>query len=152
MIARVLARVPRGGLLTTLRQSGAFVIIGLLATGTHASAALGAEALLSLEPLYANLVGYCTAVGVSYFGHAWLTFRTPALQRAQFLRLVAVSLSGLLLNQLIVYVATHVAGWPLWAALIPATLLVPVFTFVVSKLWAFKGRAAGDAQGEAIVP
>lgn len=125
-------------LVSTLRQSATFAVIGLLATGAHVVAALSAEAALELEPLYANLVGYFSGVGVSYFGHAWLTFRTPALHGAQFMRFAVVSLLGLLLNQTIVYIVTHLIGLPLWAALIPATVLVPIFTFVVSKLWAFR--------------
>lgn len=132
----------------TLRQSGAFVAIGLIATGAHVAAALTAEDMLELPPLYANFVGYCTAVGVSYFGHARVTFGRPALHGAQFLRFVTVSLMGLLLNQLIVYLATHGAGWPLWAALIPATVLVPAFTFLVSKLWAFRAPPS-EADGAA---
>lgn len=135
----------------TLRQSATFAAIGLLATGAHVVAALSAEAVLDFEPLYANLAGYFSAVGVSYFGHAWLTFRTPALHGAQFLRFATVSLLGLLLNQSIVYVVTHLIGLPLWAALIPATVLVPIFTFVVSKLWAFRGLKDAALEPRGIV-
>ncbi len=105
---------------------------------THVAVALAVEALTHVEPLYANFVAYCTAVGISYFGNAWLTFRTTALHGAQFLRFAVVSLLGLLLNQSIVYVLVHLAMWPFWAALIPAVTLVPIFTFFVSKLWAFR--------------
>lgn len=140
---------PVARLAEIIRQGGAFAVIGLLATATHAGAALGSETAFGLAPLSANFIGYCTAVGVSYFGHTWITFRQPAMQGGQFLRFVVVSLSGLGLNQAIVYLTTHLAGWPLWAALIPATLLVPAFTFVLSKLWAFraKGAAAPSSGG-----
>jgi putative flippase GtrA len=125
--------------LQTLRESGTFVIVGACATGTHVVTALGTERL-GLDPLYANLAGYCAAVGISYFGNAWLTFRRPALHGGQFVRFAVVSLLGLLLNQSIVYVLVKLAGWPLWAALIPTVVLVPAFTFTLSKLWAFRSQ------------
>jgi putative flippase GtrA len=121
-----------------LRQTATFACVGLVATATHAIIALGVEAVFDLAPLAANFLGYSSAVGVSYFGHARLTFRRPARDRAQFLRFVAVSLLGLALNQVIVFAVTGLMGWPLWSALIPATLLAPAVTFIVSDLWAFR--------------
>jgi len=121
------------------RQGGAFVVIGLLATGVHVGSALLAKQA-GLSALNANLVGYCVAVGVSYVGNARLTFRRPTRDLGQFIRFLTLSLTALGLNQALVYLLVERAHWPFWLALGPVVIMVPAISFVGSKLWAFAAR------------
>lgn len=126
-----------------VRQGVFFALVGALASATHVAAALSAAAL-GLAPMRANLVGYACAVGVSYLGNARMTFRTPALRRAQFVRFVIVSLLALGLNQAIVHVLVVRLGWPFPYALAVVVVAVAAFSFTLSKLWAFRpAQAAG---------
>jgi len=129
------------------RQILTFAVVGGLATATHFVLALVANAQGGLEPLVANVVGYLGAVFVSYVGNARLTFRRRVFDQAQFLRFILVSLAGLLLGQAITYLATHGLGIPFHLALIGVVTIVPVFTFISSRLWAF--AAAADIDGAA---
>lgn len=119
------------------RQVVTFALVGGAATGTHVVAALAAHEIGGLAPLSANFVGYTSAVMVSYLGNAYLTFKRPALHGPQFIKFIVVSLMALALNQLIVYYCTHIMDWRFAWALIPTVVLVPLFTFIMSRLWAF---------------
>jgi putative flippase GtrA len=120
------------------RQGGVFAMVGAAATAVHVGTALTAKQFGGLSPLEANLAGYCAAVGVSYLGNAWLTFRRPTRNLAQFGRFLAVSLAALALNQALVYLLVERAGWPFWLALGPVVVMVPVLSFILSRLWAFR--------------
>lgn len=122
----------------TLRQFLTFAAIGGLATATHALVALGAHEGLGLAPLSANLAGYCCAVLISYLGNARLTFRKAAMHGPQFARFLTISLVALGLNQLLVLVLTGPLQLPFAVALIPVIILVPIFSFTASKIWAFR--------------
>ena len=114
-----------------------FALVGALATAAHVGLALLANTRLGGQPMVANLVGYVGAVLVSYAGNARLTFGRRIADRAQFLRFSVVSLAGLGLGQAITYIATDAMGLPFQVALAAVVLIVPVFTFVASRLWAF---------------
>lgn len=129
---------PLALLVRLVRQGAMFGAVGVAATLTHVSIALAMEGAAGVEPLLANLLGYTGGVGVSYFGHARLTFGAPARDGAQFARFLAVTLFALGLNQLIVWVCVHRLGWAFWMALVAVVLLVPGPTFVLAKLWAFR--------------
>lgn len=131
-------KAPRG----VVGEGGVFFVVGVVATGCNYVAALAAQRFLGFGPLLAGLAGYASAVGVSYFGNALLTFRRPALHGPQFLRFMTVSLAGLALNLGLVFVGTRLLAWPLWQALIPVVLIVPAATFVMAKFWAFRAPAA----------
>lgn len=133
---------PLEPLVRLVRQGAVFGAVGVAATLTHVLIALALEGLAGVEPLIANLIGYTTGIGVSYFGHARLTFGAPSRDGAQFARFLAVTLFALGLNQLIVWVSVHRLGWEFWMALVAVVLLVPGPTFVLAKLWAFRRPSA----------
>ena len=128
-----------------VREGGVFVVVGVVATACNYVAALAAQHILGCGPLLAGLAGYVSAVGVSYFGNAVLTFRRPALHGPQVLRFMIISLAGLAINLSLVFTGTRLLGWPLWAALIPVVAIVPAATFVMSKFWAFREPVAATA-------
>lgn len=127
---------------TILREANLFILVGVTATACHVGATLGAQKLLELGPLEASLIGYLCSVSISYFGNAVLTFRRPVLHGPQFMRFMAISLTGLGINLSTVFVATHLMHWPLKLAMIPVVLLVPPSTFLMSKIWAFRDPLA----------
>jgi len=99
-----------------------------------------ANRFLGLGPMAASLVGYASSVSVSYLGNSLFTFRRPALHGPQAARFAVISLGGLGVNQTLVFICTHVLGWPLRLALVPVAMIVPASTFVMSKFWAFRAQ------------
>ncbi len=123
------------------RQVVSFGLVGGAATLVHVSVALSLNAYTVVGPIGANLAAYLCAFGVSYLGNSILTFRRPAASGARMSRFLVVSVAGLGLNQAIVVPLVALAHLPLKLALVPAVLIVPIATFVVSRLWVF---GAGD--------
>jgi putative flippase GtrA len=128
------------------REVPVFAVVGVVATACHVTVALVTQRLLGLGPMAASLAGYAASVGVSYLGNSRFTFRRPALHGPQAAKFVTISLGGLAVNQAIVFVCTHLLGWPLKQALIPVVLIVPASTFVMSKFWAFRTPSLEGAQ------
>jgi putative flippase GtrA len=134
------------GARTLARQGGTFAVVGLAATAVHALMSLAARNVLEASAVQATLVGYLCSVGVSYLGNARFTFGRPALHGAQFLRFLAVSLTGLGANVAITWLLVNRLGWPFKAALAVVVVVIPALSFVASKLWAFALPASKGGQ------
>ncbi|EKT4523094.1 GtrA family protein [Pseudomonas putida] len=111
-----------------------FILVGGIATIVHMSFATVALALVAdLSPFLANLIAFAVAFLVSFYGHRHLTFLT----RGNIRRFLVVAVAGFALNNLILY-AILVLGVPKLISIIIATACVPVMSYLVSSLWAFK--------------
>jgi putative flippase GtrA len=128
-----------------VREINWYVVVGVIATGCHVTVALAVQHIFRLGPMSASVAGYLCSVGVSYVGNSRLTFRRPALHGPQFVKFATISLAGLAINQSVVFVGTHLLGWPLSRTLIPVVLIVPASTFLMSKFWAFRAPAIEPA-------
>jgi putative flippase GtrA len=124
-----------------VHQVPLFALVGAAATATHVTVALLARGLVGLSPLEANFVGYLAAVSVSYLGNARLTFRRRARDGAQMLRFAVVSLSGLALTQGLTWLLVARLAWPFAAGLAVVAAAVPAFSFVLSRVWAFRAAS-----------
>ena len=125
-----------------LAQLSKFASVGVIATAVHAVVYGFAGRLL--EPMLANLLGFIVAFIFSYSGHFLWTFRAQTqgqqLHKAiayQF-RFLVVAVSGLMLNSVAVWVVTQWLQIDYLYAVVPMVLVVPVVTFALAKLWAFK--------------
>ena len=120
-----------------IRQGLTFILVGGAATATHAGAALLAQHFMGVTPMIANLIGYSSAVLVSYVGNALLTFGRRLMHGPQFMRFMVVSLAGLAISQSLTLLCVNVLRLPYAIALVPIVILVPIFSFVLSKVYAF---------------
>jgi putative flippase GtrA len=128
-----------------------FLMVGATATCAHYVVALFTATALNLY--VANLLGYLTAVAISYFGHQRYSFQLApeaVSHRAQLPRFVLASLSGLALSYLILALMRDLVGAPDWLSLAAAVGLVPVYTFLVNKYCVF--RAGAVAPGNLTPP
>ena len=114
-----------------------FFCVGAGATIVHVIAALTYHAF-GLTPLWANFFAFLTAFIPSYIGNYAWTFDRVADVRSSLRRFLAISLSCFAVNQAIVYSVTEVGHLPLWVALIPVVLVIPLAGYFLSKLWAFQ--------------
>lgn len=119
-------------------QISRFGFVGLTATGVHVVTGLTLHNGLGIEPFWANLFAFCCALGVSFLGQTRLTFPDATADGHAFLRFVTVALTGLALNQAIVWVMTSALGSPYWLALAIIVLTVPWVTFALLKYWALR--------------
>ena len=119
------------------RELLTFVLVGVAATLTHIGVAISLEYVFGCQPQLANLGGYLSAVGVSYFGHGRLTFRSADRHAVRFPRFIVVSLVGLALGSALVEVLAVRNEVPFAYVMIIAGVVVASTTFLLSKFWAF---------------
>ena len=122
----------------TLRQISRFGFVGIIATAVHVGVGLGLHEGADMRPLWANLIAFGCALGVSFFGQTRLTFPGSTSDGRAFTRFAVVAVSGLGLNQSIVWVVTSVFASPYWLALAIVILTVPGITFLLLKFWALR--------------
>ena len=116
-----------------------FGVVGVTATLTHYFVALGTHEGLGVDLYIANLFGYVSAVLVSYFGHGKLTFKQE-LSWKVFMRFALVSVLIFLLSEVILYCLGTFAKLPHRVSLGVVVCIIPLISFVLSKLWVFKAE------------
>jgi putative flippase GtrA len=124
-----------------------FALVGAAATCTHYLVALISAIYIDLYG--ANLLGYLAAVAISYFGHQRYSFQIAAediSHQRQLPRFVAGSLGGLALSYLLLVLMRGWLGAPNWLSLAVAVGLVPVYAFLLNKLWVFRAPATQEPQ------
>ena len=124
--------------MAVFKQLSRFGVVGILATAVHASVGLGLHEGNGMLPFWANLIAFCCALGVSFFGQTRLTFPDSSADGGAFARVAVVAVSGLGLNQLIVWVMTSLFAYPYWQALVVILFTVPGVTFLLLKFWALR--------------
>ncbi|MFQ5567187.1 MAG: GtrA family protein [Paracoccaceae bacterium] len=120
------------------RQLSRFGFVGVIATAVHVCVGLGLHEGAGMPPLWANLIAFCCALGVSFFGQTRLTFPDSTADGSAFVRFSIVAVSGLALNQSIVWLVTSLFGGPYWLALGIIVSTVPGITFLLLKFWALR--------------
>ncbi len=120
-------------------QVARFAVIGGIATACHVAVAVILVEGPGLAPLWANFPAFCAAVLVSYLGnHSW-TFGARGEHLFHFPRFAVTALTGLALNQAIVYAMVEVAGADYRLALAIVVLVVPTLSFAMNRIWVFSG-------------
>lgn len=125
-------------MITLLRQIGWFGVIGLTATAVHVATGLGLNKGVGMAPFWANLIAFCCALGVSFAGQTRFTFPGTAARQGAFARFTLVAITGLSLNQAIVWLVTSILAAPYEVALVIIIVTVPAVTFLLLKFWALR--------------
>ena len=128
-----------GQALRRLPQALQFVLVGGTAACTHVLTVALWVTLAGVPPLAANVLAFFTSFGVSYGGHAWLTFAGAGARgwRAA-LRYFLVASVSFAANEALYALALRWLPWHYLVSLLAVVLLVAVGTFVSAKFWAFR--------------
>jgi putative flippase GtrA len=114
-----------------------FAVIGVVNTLVHGSILVLEVEYLGVTVVLAHLVAFCVTNLFSYVMNSKLTFRTT-LSFARYIRFFAASMLALGLTLLLSWVMDHFGFHYLFGFLM-VIVLVPIFTFIVMKSWAFTG-------------
>jgi putative flippase GtrA len=117
---------------------GRFTLVGIVATIVHISIAWLLIANAELYPLTANFLAFLCAFMLSFSGHYYWTFRSRANRAQALRRFFVISGTAFLVNNIVLtgLLRTDVIAPVL--ATICAAFLIPVFTYVLSRLWVFR--------------
>lgn len=122
---------------TLFSQIFRFGIVGLLAAAIHFSIVVLLVQTINVEPLLANVFGFAIAFQASYWGHRLWTFHeSVALHRIALPKLLLVQVLMFLANETLFYIFLSLQ-LPYPIALIIVLGVLPIFTFMASKLWVF---------------
>jgi putative flippase GtrA len=124
------------------RQVFFFIAVGSAAALTHMSVVVLLVELFGWQPLVSNVAAFCVAFGVSFNGHSRLTFPQPPAQRLEACRRYAIlAITAFTLNQTLYAYALELFGTRLYLPILAVVVLaVAVFTFTMSRIWAFAPR------------
>lgn len=120
-----------------MRELAVFALVGIVATLTHYVSALFYIEWFQFSVLQGNFLAYCTAMAVSYIGHARLTFKA-AMSKSSLLRFIVVAVLALSLSQLILWVFTELAWFGHRINLLAVVAFVPFFSFLMNKYWVYR--------------
>lgn len=115
-------------------------MVGALATAVHYIVALCLVMFSETGVLLANFTAYCVAVAVSYIGHTRITFGA-AVNRNNFIRFLAVSLSALGLSQLVLFVMQRADILSYQFNLVLGVGVIPLYSFLCNKFWVYRRPA-----------
>ena len=123
-----------------------FGLVGIAATAVHI---LVVYVLLSetlLPTLLANTLAFLTAFGISFSSNYIWTFQSPGNPPRALRRFLLISVSAFAINTLILAVILS-AQWlsPFFAVTVSSTVM-PLITFLVSRLWGFQYASHGNSQ------
>ncbi|MFK5998142.1 MAG: GtrA family protein [Rhodobacterales bacterium] len=121
-----------------LSQSLRFGFVGGVATLVHISVGSFWIAF-GINPLWANLWAFTTALLVSFLGHQFFTFRGHGRPiRSSAMRFASVAVLGFVVNEMVLLTLTKRLLLNPTLSLIISTLSVATMTFILSRLWAFR--------------
>ena len=119
-----------------------FIAVGTAAAMTHYLTVVLTVERLAIAPLKANVIGWLCAFFVSYGGHYTLTFadhEAPMLRSAA--RFFVLSASGFAINEAAYAICLHFTAYRYDILLAIILLSVAVLTYLLSRHWAFAGKA-----------
>ena len=121
---------------STFGQAARFGVVGGGATLIYFCFAIAFNSTLGLGPIVASTVAYASAAVFSYVGHKYFTFNTREKQHGEKFRFIISSLIGFLLAMSIPWA---LGGFLPVISYIAVTILVPVVSFFMLRVFVFKG-------------
>ena len=122
-----------------LSQMMRFSVVGLSSTVVHFTCVILLVEFEALKPLTANIIAFLVAFLVSFFGHRYWTFAdTTRSFRHTLPRFLSIAIMSFIINESLYWYLLHIQNMYYPVALIIVLAAVSVFTFTLSKLWAFR--------------
>lgn len=124
-----------------------FATIGILATFIHMTIALCLLAAPNFPVVAANTIAFVAAFSASFAGNYFWTFRVHVDFRRSLMRYLVVASGAFLANSLALSGLLATDQFAPRIAIVISAAIVPVCTFALSRLWAFRNCAhAQDAK------
>jgi putative flippase GtrA len=121
-----------------IKQLFRFGVVGLTAATVHFYIVVSIVETWDIVPLIANVFAFGISFQISYWGHRMWTFvGTTTLHREAFPKLVFIQALNFAANESLFYVFLAM-DLPYPVALAIVLTILPIFTFVSSKLWVFR--------------
>jgi len=121
-----------------------FGIVGLLATFVHVGMVVWLSTTTALHPVVINTIAFFTAFTVSVTGHTFYSFKITDGKMKAAMKFLLASLSSVALSNVVLAICMKFLPVPVAQGI--AIVVIPAYTFILSRFWAFK-PAAEPAEG-----
>lgn len=117
-----------------------FLAVGLAITLASAASYWLLADIAKLDPNLSLAIVFAVFVVIGYFAHSSAAFRGHAKDEPLAVRLgryAAVNTTGLIINEIFVYILVKMAGLPVLWSVAPMILVTPWLVFFLNRLWVF---------------
>jgi len=117
-----------------------FLLVGVSVTVASAVSYWILAQLGGFDPNLSLLFVFVVFMLVGFVAHGRLSFgdhRRTGSPLMRFGRYAAVSVTGLLANELFIYLLVKQAGGPVWWPVVPMILVTPWLVFALNRFWVF---------------
>lgn len=115
-----------------------FTIVGGASTLCYIIVFLSINRMTTLDPAYNSAISYLAGMLISYWGQSRLTFKNKNDGAREVTRYIMISILGIVASIAIMGMGVGNEHIPVYVGLILVCITVPVFSFILMKLWAFK--------------
>jgi len=115
-----------------------FSTVGIVAAFAHIIIALAMIICLEAGALLSNLVGFLVAVNISFYGHYHWSFQSKTLKINAFIKFFATASIAFMLNNMLLLFLLRLGILNEIAAVLIANFIIPVVTFLISRIWVFR--------------
>lgn len=113
-----------------------FAIVGVIAAVVDVGVLVILKELLSVNVLLSSAISFCVSVTVNYFLSMTFVFKRKNQGRIkEFIIFVALSIGGLCLNQLILWLGVKFTSVYYLIVKLFAMIIVPIYNFVTRKIF-----------------
>lgn len=117
-----------------------YAVVGAIGTGIYVFLLTLLIEVLRYDPVISSALAFIIIVIISYILNYKWTFRAKNRHRVSFPRYLTVSLMGLLLNTIIMFLAVNVFSIWYGIAQVLAIVLIPISNFILNFYWSFKSK------------
>lgn len=119
-----------------------FILVGGLATAIHYFILVLMVQVAGASPVLASSFGFSLSAGFNYLLNRKLTFASDRGHVEAAPRFLIVTLVGLSLNSVIVWLLVSLLAWHYLLAQLLATCITIFWNYFANKYWTFRSRSA----------
>ena len=113
-----------------------FGIVGVIAAGVDVGVLVALKELLHVDVLLSSAISFCVSVSVNYLLSMTFVFKSKSQSKLrEFVIFVLLSIGGLCLNQLILWIGVEFTSVYYLIVKLLAMIIVPVYNFITRKIF-----------------
>lgn len=113
-----------------------FGIVGVIAAFVDVGVLVTLKELLHIDVLFASMISFCVSVIVNYILSMSFVFKSKNQTRSkEFMIFVILSIGGLCLNQLILWIGIKLTSVYYLTVKLIAMVIVPIYNFITRKIF-----------------
>jgi putative flippase GtrA len=129
-----------------LWQFLSFAGVGVIGTLAQYVILVGLVTTIGLDLVIASGAGFTFGAVVNYALNSWFTFRSNMRRREAMSKFFCVALIGLVLNSLVMALATNMMQVHYFFSQLAATGIVLIWSFAGNYLWTFREHGVAHEQ------